>query len=367
MTPSDDKSRMLADLEYFEQLYSQSVPAELYANASDMYDLAIRNLGKIADTPDEYLKPRYTTLVNNLLKYLPSSLAEEQSSKGKKQSSRQVLILKDGKIDNMAHKGIITLAIGEKFNKQAVFLAYSCMLHSPSLPRAIITDNPDYFKELYDFIIPYSKDMGDPFKVKLKLPYYSPFYETLFLDSDTLVYTDLHFLWDYFGEQSIVYVGGCRKTGKWYFEEAAEVCKHYHVPWIGGFNSGVLLFRKDEVGLNVFKFAEYIHENHEGLYVPFFRNKMLPDEPFLAVAFGKYNQLPTKDAGRIAYSLVGADSIMLDVVQGVSKFIKDGILVFPAVVHFCGDKKNIYFIEKVALLYYFRHWSIIQNIFTKDI
>ena len=154
-------------------------------------------------------------------------------------------------MDNLAKKGILTLAVGKKFNKRAKYLAYSCILHSPTLPRAIITDNCKYFNGLYDVVIPYTADMGDPFFVKLNLQHYSPFFETLFLDSDTLVYMDLRFMWDYFDGQSIVYAGNCRKEGKWWFKEIADVLKYYNIPWIGQLNSGVFLFRKDETGMNI--------------------------------------------------------------------------------------------------------------------
>jgi len=44
VTPSGDKSRVLADLEYLEQFISVAVPKDLYENAKDMQNLAFRNL-----------------------------------------------------------------------------------------------------------------------------------------------------------------------------------------------------------------------------------------------------------------------------------------------------------------------------------
>jgi len=263
---------------------------------------------------------------------------------------------------NLAEKGILTLAIGKKFHVQAKYLAYSCILHSPSLPRAIITDNCEYFKELYDVTIEYTADMGDPFNAKLKLHHYSPFLKTLFLDADTLVYRDLHFLWDFFGEQSIVYQGTCGKEGNWYFKEIADVLKYYNVPWIGKLNSGVFLFKKDEVGINVMNYAVELRENHEDVSKPLpmevtlpkWRGKMLPDEPFLAIAFGKYGQMPTNDFGRMGRSLIEIKNVKLDITKGISRYIKDGNAVFPAVVHFVGGKKTYYFEEKMKLLFYYK-------------
>ena len=103
-------------------------------------------------------------------------------------------------------KGILTIAIGKKFNKMAKYLALSCIINNPSLPRAIITDNADYIKGFFDIIIEYEKEMGNPFNLKLKMIQYTPFYETLFLDADTLVYNNLDFYWEYFNSQSIIYI-----------------------------------------------------------------------------------------------------------------------------------------------------------------
>jgi len=257
-------------------------------------------------------------------------------------------------MDNQAKKGILTLGIGQKFNRQAKYLAYSCILHSPTLPRAIITDNCDYFNGLFDVMIPYKADMGDPFKVKLQLQHYSPFYETLFLDSDTLVYTDLHFMWDYFDGQSIVYAGSCRKDGEWYFKEIDKVLQYYNIPWIGQLNSGIFMFKKDDIGLNVLNYAVELHGNHGDINIPYFRGNMFADEPFLAVALGKYNQLPREDFGRLGRSLINSKTVKLDIIKGISKFIKDGKVTFPAIVHFCGDKKNYYIKEKLKLLFYYK-------------
>ncbi|MHB9294218.1 hypothetical protein Holit_03344 [Hollandina sp. SP2] len=257
-------------------------------------------------------------------------------------------------MENMAEKGILTVAIGRKFNIQAKYLAYSCVVHSPTLPRAIITDNYSYCNGLYDVIIPYTADMGDPFKVKLKLHNHTPFFETLFLDSDTLVYRDLRFMWDYFGKQSIVYAGICLKEGKWYFKDIDKVIKYYDIPWIGQLNSGIFLFRKDETGMNVLNYATELHEHHREIEVPFFRGTMLPDEPFLAIAFGTYGQYPRNDFGRLGRSLINTKDVKLDITKGIAKYMKGGELIFPSVVHFTGDKRQYYIKEKFKLLIYYK-------------
>lgn len=262
-------------------------------------------------------------------------------------------------------KGILTLAIGRKYITQARYLAYSCILHCPSLPRAIITDEkPECLKGLYDVVIRYTENMGDPFYMKLQLHRHSPFFETLFLDADTLVYKDLRFMWDHFDNRSIVYYGECIKEGNWYIKDVAHALKAYDIPWVGLFNSGSgFLFRKDEKGMTVLDYAARLYREHKDIEIPFFRGECFPDEPFLGIAFGKYNQSPISDFGQFGHSLICASKIKLDIIKGISKFIKTNHItgsvkeVSPAVVHFTGNtltgnsSSSYYASEKIKLLF----------------
>jgi len=72
----EEKSRVLADLEFLEKFVVESTPEELYENSSSMYNLSARNIGKIKGTPDEHLKSRYLAIVNSILKYLPGEAQE---------------------------------------------------------------------------------------------------------------------------------------------------------------------------------------------------------------------------------------------------------------------------------------------------
>jgi len=255
----------------------------------------------------------------------------------------------------MNDKGIITLAVGKKYNRQAKYLARSCILHCPSLPRAIITDDCAYFKGLYDVVIQYTADMGNPFEVKLKLHLFTPFPETLFLDSDTLVYSDLRFMWECFDENSIVYTGNCVTAGEWYVN-ISQVLKHFNINWLPVFNSGIFLFKKDKNSAEIMNYAAKLYKNHDGIEVPYFRGKMLPDEPFFSIALAKFNQTPaTNNYGRFGCSLIDAKRVKLNVTKGIAIFAKYDETVFPAIVHFVGGfiGRYFYFTEKLRLKFYF--------------
>jgi len=80
MMPHENNSRVLADLEYLENHIAVAGPDELYENASHIYNLVAKNIGKIIGTEEEHLKNRYMTIVNQIMKYLPPS-PEEQDIK----------------------------------------------------------------------------------------------------------------------------------------------------------------------------------------------------------------------------------------------------------------------------------------------
>jgi len=85
-----EKSRVLADLEYLEQLISSSTPEELVEASSSIYSLSIRNIGKINNTAEHHLKGRYMTIINRLLKYLPDA-SDHSQSKQEKQQTQDIL------------------------------------------------------------------------------------------------------------------------------------------------------------------------------------------------------------------------------------------------------------------------------------
>jgi len=265
-------------------------------------------------------------------------------------------------------RGIITLAIGRKYNEQARYLAYSLIIHSPSLPRAVITDDCEYFRELYDVLIPadtFAKFLRDgnntgegvnPFEMKVNIHKVSPFEETIFLDADTLVYNDLNFMFDYFSNQSIVYAGTRITSGEWYVKDVNELLSKFKLDYIGAFNSGVFLFKKDTIGVQCMDYAAYLYNNYSGVDIPFFRGNMLPDEPFLSIAFSKYGQEPvgfSDEHGRLGRSTINICNPKFDIVKGIAKCRKYNELMFCSIIHFTGTDIPYYEIEKIRLWLYY--------------
>jgi hypothetical protein len=252
-------------------------------------------------------------------------------------------------------KGLLTIAIGKKFVSQAKYLAYSAMLNAPHVIRAAITDQPEELKKYYDIAIPYNPDLGNPFTEKTRLNLYTPFNKTLYIDADSLIIPPIESYWETLEKTSFVYAGDVINQGIWYLD-IGKLIKQISVLWMPRFNSGMFLFKKDEKANAIFDTAyDYlINQKEKNLAVDFFRGTMLPDEPFFAIALAKHDVKPVDDHGRFSRTLIGADHIHVDVTKGFAFFVKNGVPVFPLIVHFCGKfGRFLFFLESVKLYFYF--------------
>jgi hypothetical protein len=252
-------------------------------------------------------------------------------------------------------KGLITIAIGKKYIKQAKYLAYSAMLNAPNVLRAVITNKPEMLSRFYDFVIPYKSEYGDPFASKTRLHLYTPFYKTVFVDSDSLIMNNIDSYWETLDESSLVYEGKLISEGNWYLD-IEKLTKQIQVPNIPKINSGFLLFKNDEIAKSVFNMANdyLVNQKEKGLNIAFFRGEMLPDEPFLSIAFAKHNILPFQDYGRFSRCLNGTSNIHLNVIKRVSFFLAHGRWVNPHIVHFTGRFGNLLLsLESLKLFLYF--------------
>lgn len=251
-------------------------------------------------------------------------------------------------------KGILTIAIGKKYALQAKYLALSCIVNSPHTLRAVITDYPDILTNFYDQIIPYNESLGNPFYIKTCLYKYTPFEKTLYIDSDSLVFKNIDSFFEIIETTDIVYNGTKEYHGFWYVDIESEI-KKLDIEWFPVFNSGMLLFKNSEITKNVFHTASTLMSEYSDSNISFFRENMLPDEPFFSMAFAKLNIAPYNDYNRFSRTLINAKKVRLNILNGYSMFVKEGIPVFPLIVHFCGRFGTVfYYLQRIKLFFYFK-------------
>ena len=100
---------------------------------------------------------------------------------------------------------IITIAYGsEKYIKMARALALSYRRFHPTRQFAIITDelHQAEMSKYFDVVILFNPNYGHGVVQKLHVDLYSPFEETLLVDSDCLFYKSPENLWDLYKSES---------------------------------------------------------------------------------------------------------------------------------------------------------------------
>jgi hypothetical protein len=86
-------------------------------------------------------------------------------------------------------------------------LALSYRRQNPLRPFAIVTDdsNAKDLANYFDVVIPLNSAYGVGVVQKLNLDRYSPFDETLFVDSDCLFYKSPERIWRLYADQAVFY------------------------------------------------------------------------------------------------------------------------------------------------------------------
>jgi hypothetical protein len=243
----------------------------------------------------------------------------------------------------MHDAGIITLAYGlPKYIEMAKSLARSLQIHSPQIPRSIVTDCIDDAEilALFTTVIPLRREYGSNVRQKLYLDMYSPYTNTLFIDSDCLVVRDLQFIFDSLEGISFSVPGENYLTfgSKDPFVDVDRILNHFGITKLPKFNGGLYYIEKNEISTKMFDSARDILSKSSELGFLDFRGDGAADEPVVAVAMMLHNQNMFQDNGtmmRTPFGLKGPFDI--DVLTGKSTFLKENKVVSPAVLHFASE------------------------------
>jgi hypothetical protein len=179
-------------------------------------------------------------------------------------------------------RGVITLAYGhERFIEQARSLAHSLRLHAPHLPRTLITDSNDpEVRQQFTDVIPYRPEYGSGVRQKLFLDRYSPYEQTLFIDSDCLVLGNLDAFWTAFAGQHFGVPGFryLQKGSKDPYLDVDHALESLHVTAIPKFNGGTYYFTRSPEAAEFFSTARNILDNWRTLRLHEFRRNGPGDE-----------------------------------------------------------------------------------------
>ncbi|WP_137680690.1 hypothetical protein [Aurantiacibacter suaedae] len=229
----------------------------------------------------------------------------------------------------------------QKYIDQAVSLARSVKHHMPDQPIVLVTDRKEPCAPFDSQIV------MDDYKLagtvlKTLIYKYSPFEETLFIDSDCLLTRDCSPEIEQIRQHTFSpVVNTYLRAGDsdLWLEDVGKA-----VQLVGGecfpkFNGGVYFFRKSAEAEAVFTTAEEMRARQTELGILDFDSAGPGEETLFGLAMAKLGVTDLyNDHGRLMRTpLNSTGPIHLDVLGGECRFVKEGALVEPAIVHFCGE------------------------------
>ncbi|MDB5086968.1 MAG: hypothetical protein JWR09_962 [Mucilaginibacter sp.] len=265
---------------------------------------------------------------------------------------------------------IITIATGKKlYLDLAVNLARSFLLwHKGSdIVFQLVTDLPDLIpgniKPDISVIGIETGEIGRGFSTKLHLDKLVSDGQTLFIDSDCLVYQNLDFVFRRFSGKAVSVVGNYISKGEW-FGDVRQVCRYFGIKHMPKFNGGVYYLEKGDTASAVYQTAREIEKNYDKIGFVRLRNRP-NDEVILSVAMELHRQEPVPEDGSIMAEFVNFRSgVKSDLLRGVAelynspghKHYQPGwplSIAHPAIVHFLGDhNQKLPYLKEAMLLNY---------------
>lgn len=246
------------------------------------------------------------------------------------------------KVAKQSKIGFITMAYGrEKYLDQAVSLAQSVKYHMPDQRIALVTDRTEPYAP-FDHQITMENYSLAGTVLKTLVYRYSPFEETLFIDSDCLLTRDCTAeLAEISKREFSPVVNTHLRAGDkdlWLKDVGDALGK------VGGmsfpkFNGGVYFFRKGPRAQSVFDGALTMLGRQHELGILDFDAAGPGEETLFGLAMAElgFDDL-YDDHGRLMRTPLNATgAVELDILAGHCRFEKQGAIVEPAIVHFCGE------------------------------
>jgi hypothetical protein len=245
-------------------------------------------------------------------------------------------------------RGILTLAYGhQRFIEQARSLAHSLQTNAPHLPRTLVTDSNDpEIRRQFTSIVLYRPEYGSGVHQKMFLDRYSPYDQTLFIDSDCLVLGNLDAFWSafegqYFGVAGFRYL---RKGSTDPYLDVDFILDKLSVTAIPKFNGGAYYFSRSPEATDFFNTARNIWDNAGSLRIQEFnrdkgfRRDGPNDEAVYGVAMSIHGVAPTWMGSGGMWTPFGYKGhLHLDAIAGSCSFEKEGMQLSPEIVHFPGE------------------------------
>lgn len=231
----------------------------------------------------------------------------------------------------------------------------------------LVTDNkallPADVLQQAEIITIKSGEFGEGFSTKLQIDKFALPGQTLFVDSDCLVYRNLEFAFERFKGHAVSVIGSYISTGEW-FGDITAICRQFEVKQLPKFNGGIYYLEKGEIADRVYETARQFEKKYDEIGFVRLRNRP-NDEVVMALAMELNHQQPIPDDGSILAEFVSFQSgIKSDLINGVAELYNDPNhpnyqenwrleSARPAIVHFLGHHNQVMpYIQEAKVLQY---------------
>ncbi|KLT66634.1 hypothetical protein [Pedobacter sp. BMA] len=253
-----------------------------------------------------------------------------------------------------AKRNVITIATNKRvYLELAINLARSFYIwnRDNDIGFYLVTDMGEHLpadiKRYVNVIAIKENELGTGFSTKLHLDKLAPEGQTLFIDSDCLIFGSLNRVFDKFSGHQVSVIGNYIKSGEW-FGNIADICSQFEIPHLPKFNGGIYYLEKGSVAEQVYSKARELERTYDQIGFKRLRNSP-NDEVLMSLSMQLNGQSPIIDDGTILSDPQACPGYYkINVTKGTSLLINPKAphklhqswypfhIVKPLVVHFVG-------------------------------
>lgn len=222
---------------------------------------------------------------------------------------------------------------------------------------------PDDVRSYVNLIILKEGELGKGFSPKLHLDKLAPSGQTLFIDSDCLIYGSLSRVFEVFKGHNVSVVGSYIAHGEW-FGDIETICKKFKIEKMPKFNGGIYYLENGDEAKRIYNTARILEAQYDEIGFVRLRNRP-NDEILMALTMQLHGQQPVKDDGSIMAEFVNFRSgINSNILNGKVILFNDPRHAYytcdwpmqtarPLIVHYLGHFNEImpYIKEEKHLMY----------------
>lgn len=242
--------------------------------------------------------------------------------------------------------GILTMAYGpQKYIDQAITLSRSLRKWMPGYRLAIVSDRTDLGAH-FDVVVPMRRFDTAGTVHKVDMADYSPFEETLFIDSDCVVLRGFEpelagiRKFAFTPIVAVFYRSGDRDL---WLDDVGDALDKVGGTAFPKFNGGVYFWQSGDHARRIFDESKRIRARAAELGIRDFDASGPGEETLIGLALAGLMAADLSedrfynDHGRLMRTpLNSTGRIVAEVTTGESRMVKEGKVVEPAILHFCG-------------------------------